>query len=95
MYMPDTQNVLGQQCRVLWLYSALSDGFSLFVFPKTYLVGIIISICGNVLISVSLNIQVGNSERDVSSTAVTKKHHNQYKKSCASVNFVLLVLAMF
>lgn len=28
------------------------------LFPQTYLLGIIISICGNVLISVSLNIQV-------------------------------------
>lgn len=31
------------------------------LFPQTYLLGIIISICGNVLISISLNIQVGNT----------------------------------
>lgn len=29
--------------------------------PQTYLLGIIISICGNVLISISLNIQVGDT----------------------------------
>lgn len=33
--------------------------FTIF-FPQTYLLGIIISICGNVLISISLNIQVGS-----------------------------------
>lgn len=31
------------------------------LFPQTYLLGIIISICGNVLISISLNIQVGSA----------------------------------
>lgn len=31
------------------------------LFPQTYLLGILISICGNVLISISLNIQVGGA----------------------------------
>lgn len=45
------------------------------LFPQTYLLGIIISICGNVLISISLNIQVGSTGNQLNSRCSVHGRH--------------------